>query len=355
MKSLEACYEINFSKINFIERKIKIKNPRTIISGASKTGKSYLIYDFLSGFKVKDYIYIDLLDLRNDINEISQNLAKFIKMNEITVLVIENYNFQFELPSCEYIIISMIKPDKIKGFKNLIIGALDFEEYLLHDNKHQNITQSFNSFLKFGNLPELINIDELKKIQRLQEIFKLLCKDETEFHILKILIENIDEKKSLFQLFNVLKMKMKISKDKFYETCKNFEDNKTIYFLQKYNQEKSAKKIFCFNHSFLNVLSHTKKFKNEFSNMIYLELVNKYKEIYYLDNIDFYIKEKNLGIIAIPFFNTHLNNGLLKKIIKTALELKISEITIISVSNNEKINDSKIKINVLPFYEWALS
>ena len=88
MKSLEACYEINFSKINFIERKIKIEDPKTIISGASKTGKSYLIYDFLSEFKAKDYIYIDLLDLRNDIEEISQNLAKFIKMNEITVLVI---------------------------------------------------------------------------------------------------------------------------------------------------------------------------------------------------------------------------------------------------------------------------
>ena len=52
-----------------------------------------------------DYIYIDLLDLRNDIEEISQNLTKFIKMNEISVLVIENYNFQFELPSCENIVI----------------------------------------------------------------------------------------------------------------------------------------------------------------------------------------------------------------------------------------------------------
>ena len=196
MKSLEACYEINFSKINFIERKIKIEDPKTIISGASKTGKSYLIYDFLSEFKAKDYIYIDLLDLRNDIEEISQNLAKFIKMNEITVLVIENYNFQFELPSCENIVISMIRPEKIKGFKNLIIGALDFEEYLLHDNKHQNITQSFNIFLKFGNLPELINIEEYKKIQRLQEIIYLQCKDETQYEIFKILVENIDEKKS---------------------------------------------------------------------------------------------------------------------------------------------------------------
>ena len=355
MKSLEACYEINFSKINFIERKIKIEDPKTIISGASKTGKSYLIYDFLSEFKAKDYIYIDLLDSRNDIEEISQNLAKFIKMNEITVLVIENYNFQFELPSCENIVISMIRPEKIKGFKNLIIGALDFEEYLLHDNKHQNITQSFNIFLKFGNLPELINIEEYKKIQRLQEIIYLQCKDETQYEIFKILVENIDEKKSLFQLFNTLKLKIKISKDKFYEICKQYENNKSIYFLQKYNQEKATKKIYCYNHSFFNAISHTKKFKNEFSNLVFLELINKFDDIYYLDNIDFYIPSKNIAIVPIPFFNTFLTGNLVKRIIRNAQELNINEINIISISNNEKISDSKLKINVIPFYEWALS
>ena len=355
MRSLEACYEINFSKVNFIERKIKITNSKTIISGASKTGKSYLIYDFLSSFKSKEYLYIDFSDLRNNISEISVNLGKFIKMNEILVLVIENFDFSFELPYCENIIISTQIPTQVKGFRNLTISALDFEEYLLHDNKHQNIIQSFNSFLKFGNLSEIINYDEHKKIHRLQEIIELQCKDETQYQIFKILIENIDEKKSLFQLFNTLKSKIKISKDKFYETCKIYENNKSIYFLEKYNQEKSAKKLYCYNHSFLNAISHVKKFKNEFSNMIFLELIHKYKEIYYLDYIDFYVKSKNMAIISIPFFNKLLMNNLLKKIIKNANEFDINEINIITISNNEKIQDSKLKINIIPFYEWALS
>lgn len=355
MRSLEACFEINFSKVNFIERKVKITESKTIISGASKTGKSYLIYDFLSSFKPKEYLYIDFCDLRNNISEISINLEKFIKMNEIIVLVIENFDFSFDLPSCENIILSTQIPIQIKGFKNLIISALDFEEYLLHDNKHQNITQSFNSFLKFGNLSEIINYDEHKKIHRLQEIIELQCKDITQYEIFKILIENIDEKKSLFQLFNILKNKIKISKDKFYETCKIYENNKSIYFLEKFNQKKSAKKIYCYNHSFLNAISHVKKFKNEFSNMIFLELINKYKEIYYLDYIDFYVKSKNMAIVAVPFFNKVLMNNLLKKIIKNANEFNINEINIITISNNEKIQDSKLKINIIPFYEWALS
>lgn len=355
MKILEACYEINFSKINFIERKQKIQKSKTIISGPPKTGKSYLIYDYLSNYKTKDYLYIDFFDLRNNVKEIFMDLEKFIKMNEITILVLENFEFQFEIPICETIIISTSYPYKIRGFENIILNALDFEEYLLHDNKHQNITQSFNSFLKFGNLPELINIDEHKKIQRLQEIIKLSCLDETFYEILKSLIENIDEKKSLFQIYNSLKLKIKISKDKFYEICKKLENNKIIYFIPKYNQEKSLKKIFTYNHSFFNAISHSKKFKNEFSNMIFLELQNRYNDIYYLDSIDFYIKSKNMAVIAIPFFNSFLTTNLMKKIIKISHEFNINEISIISISNNEKINDPKIKINVIPFYEWALS
>ena len=46
-----------------------------------------------------------------------------------------------------------------------------------------------------------------ENIKRLQEIIELQCKNETQYEIFKILIENIDEKKSLFQLFNNLKLK----------------------------------------------------------------------------------------------------------------------------------------------------
>ena len=62
-----------------------------------------------------------------------------------------------------------------------------------------------------------------------------------------------------------------------------------------------------------------------------------------------------MAIISIPFFNKLLMNNLLKKIIKNANEFDINEINIITISNNEKIQDSKLKINIIPFYEWALS
>ncbi len=355
MKTLEACYEINFSKINFIERKIRVTHPKTIVKGASKVGKSFLIFDYLSNFKTSEYIYIDLHDPRNDKEEIKLYLDDFLREKKIKVLVIESFDFSFEIPYCDSIIISSNIDKKIKGFRDITVLPLDFEEYLLHDKRYQNTTQSFNNFLKYGNLPEVLNVDEHRKIQRLQEIIKLQSKDNTHFEILNILFENVDEKKSLYQLFNTLKTKIKISKDKFYNTCKSLEHENTIYFLTKYNQEKATKKIYSYNHSFLNVISHNKKFKNEFANMIFLELIHKNKEIYYLDYIDFYIKDTSQAIVAIPFFNTFLMSSTLKKIYRNMSEHNIEELFIITISNTEIIKHKKFKINVLPFYEWALS
>ena len=35
--------------------------------------------------------------------------------------------------------------------------------------------------------------------------------------------------------------------------------------------------------------------------------------------------------------------------------IKIKELNIITISNTEKINHKNYEVNVLPFYEWALS
>ena len=61
----------------------------------------------------------------------------------------------------------------------MYVDPLDFEEFLLFDTKHQNSSYSFNSFLKFGNLPEIIEFVEIKKPVRNYEICKLYCDDNT--------------------------------------------------------------------------------------------------------------------------------------------------------------------------------
>lgn len=354
MNTLEACYELDFSKITFQERKIKITHPKTILQGPPKCGKSYLIYDYLCNFDNKDYLYIDLLNLKNEKEEIALHLKSFIQKNKIKVLAIENYAFDFELPNCDSIIITTQKNNSITGFKKLFIQALDFEEYLLHDSKHQNITNSFNSFFKYGNLPEIISYDSLNREKRIQEILKLFCQDNTQLEILQLLLSNIDEKKSIYQLFTTLKKKTKISKDKFYDVCKNYEENKIIFFIEKLNQKKAVKKLYCYNHSFISSISHTKKFKHEFTNMVFLELNNKFEEIYYLDNIDFYIPNNGSIILSIPFFNDLILNSITKKLLNVIVEHDIESITIVTISNTKTFFLQDLEVQIIPFYEWAL-
>ncbi|WP_320033340.1 AAA family ATPase [Halarcobacter sp.] len=354
MTSLEFCHELEFTKINFIERKSKITHPKTILLGAPKVGKSFLIYDYLSNFKSKEYLYIDFDDYRNEKEEIAQNLEEYVFRNNIKVIVLENFLFDIKIPFCDSVIITSKIQKNMKGYKTIKVNPLDFEEYLLHDKRNQNITHNFNSFLKYGNLPQTPQTPDFRIFKELQNIIKLIFEDKTSEEILKILIFNIDEKKSLNQLYLSLKSKMKISKDKFYEQCKLLEENFIIYFISKYNQEKAVKKIYLYNSAFFSATSHKKKFKNEFTNIIFQELLNKQEEIFYLDYIDFYIPKKDIGIVSIPFFNSILMQAQLKKIKKTALEYHIKEINIITVSNNEVINSKELKINVLPFYEWAL-
>ena len=83
MTTLEFCHELEFNKINFIERKVRITHPKTILIGAPKSGKSYLIYDYLSNFESTDYIYINLLDQRHDKEEIVKNLEEYVFRNKI--------------------------------------------------------------------------------------------------------------------------------------------------------------------------------------------------------------------------------------------------------------------------------
>ncbi len=146
MTTLEFCHEIEFNKINFTERKIRITHPKTILYGPPKSGKSYLVYDYLSNFEKEEYIYIDFKDSRNDKEEIINNLEEYVFRNKIKILVLENFEFDFKIPYCDSVIITTIKEYALKGYRTLFLSPLDFEEYLLHEKKNQNITHNFNTF-----------------------------------------------------------------------------------------------------------------------------------------------------------------------------------------------------------------
>lgn len=355
MNILSNIYETAIPKINFHERKKSIEYNFTILKGGPKSGKTYLIYDYLSKFKEGTYLYIDFDDYKNDKDEIILYLEDFIKEKDIQTVVLENFDFSSPLPKVTSIVITTQCDIVVENFDTIYLDPLDFEEYLLFDTKHQNEIQSFNSFLKYGNFPEILEFHENKKTKRNYEICKLYSNDILDLDIFLLFIKNSAQTKSIYQLYTQLKKYKKISKDRFYEMAHILEQNHIIFFCQKYNQPKAVKKLFIYNHALMDMVSYKKDLNGLFKNMVFLELYKRYKEIYYLDNIDFYIQNKDLVILTIPFFNTIIIGNITKKVLKVVDEYNIKEIKILTISNQEEFYMDDIKCEVMTFSNWILS
>ena len=353
MNTFEILYENKIHPSTFLERKMKINDPFTIIVGPKLSGKSYLIYDYIETNK-EEYLYIDMNDLKDldfDVNK----LQKFIIDKKIEILIIENYDYRFNLPTVKSIIISTEIYKDIDGFNKIIVMPLDFEEYLSFDIKHQNTTNSFNSFLKYGNIAELIDYKDNKKQNRNKEIIQLLSTNLTSNRILELLIRNTSLLKSTFWLFNELKKTMKISKDFFYKQIKLYELNNTIIFCPKFNSINNTKKLFIYNHSFMHNVSYKKNFNAVFTNMIFLEIYSRYKDVCYYDKIDFYIPSIKTIVIVIPFYNNIQLESISNKITNIKNDIQFDTIHIVTISNQNSIYIENIPCEVMPFYEWAVS
>ena len=353
MNKLETIYENEINFPTFLERKIKIENNFTILYGAKATGKTFLIYDYLASSN-KNYLYIDLNNFKINLT-IFNHIQQFIDDNDIEILIIENYIYSIKLPKIDSIILSTNEYQPLNSFIPLEVMPLDFEEYLLFDTKHQNTTNSFNSFLKYGNLPDIIEYKDFKKPYKNQETLELYEKNPTSLEILKLLIKSSGETKSPFWLYSILKKDIKISKDLFYKKIKEYENNSVIFFCEKYLHPKAVKRIFTFNHALIDTVSSEKKFINVFSNMIFLELYSKFNKVYYMDAIDFYIEEISSIILCMPFFNKILFSNLTNKILKSLSTIKVKNITIVTISNYDTIYLNNTQCDVIPFYEWSLT
>ena len=323
--------DFKFPKIKIYERKIKLKYENTIIYGPKGVGKTFLILDFLKTFKGK-FIYIDLNDPRE----------KKLDLSNYDLVILENYNRFFPLPNTTTFLTST-KEFSIRNFKQIELKNLDFEEYFSFD-RHQSITHSFNYFLTDGNSAELLFLDDFFKAKKLQENLKLMGYD---YDILKFLFSHIGEKFSLYQIYQILKKTKKLSKDKFYNEIDLLEKDKVIFFVDKFNSTKAPKKVFGYNFGYKNALTYNKNVLGILENMVFLELK---EEVYYLENINFYLPEKNKIILVYPFITEEQLKEKLKKLPKN---LAFDIIEVVTISNEFEIIFKSKKVEIKPFWMWA--
>jgi predicted AAA+ superfamily ATPase len=354
MQLLEVLYAQEFKKYTVFPRKIDILDEKTIIYGPKKSGKTYLIYYLLQEFNKKDFLYIDFYDSRVDITLVLKKLDQFIKEKNIKLLVLENFDFSFEIPSCEKTIITTISRKDIDGFVSKSLYPFDFEEFISVEKANAELSTIFSNYTDLGTYPPVVLGNRENYIRRFQELIRVICGSKIEFEIYKEFALSQGLQISAFSIFNKVKQNNKISKDKFYEIVQKQESEFMLFFLQKYNSSRSVKKIYVLDFASKSVLTFQKDFKKRFENIIFLELYKRDEEVYFTDFIDFYLPKKELAIISMLFIPLAMIDDRLKRIEGEFKKYSIKKVQLITLDAQESFTRDDIEYEVLPFWNFAL-
>ncbi|MEO1924137.1 MAG: AAA family ATPase [Nautiliaceae bacterium] len=312
------------------ERKTKLELKNTIITGPKRVGKTFLVFNFLKNFKGK-YKYIDFEDYRE----------KSFDFDNVDLIIYDNYDFSVPIPPITTFIISQ-KNIEIEGFQKIELKGLDFEEFFSFENT-TNINQCFDRFLRLGNFPRIF-AEEYYRDEYLKETFELLPFNKK---ILAFFFSHIGEKFTLYQIYQILKKEMKLSKDNFYKITNELLENRIIYEVNKFESPKSPKKFYSYNFAFKNILTNRKNIQYTFENIIFLEL-NRNK-VYYKDTLTFYLPEEERGILVLPFADEEVAKEKLKKV------TDVKKVDIITISNEFEIENKNFEVEVIPFWRWRFA
>ena len=353
MTILEELYEFNIKKRLFYNRKVTIKERKSLIIAPKMSGVSSLIFDYLSEFKQKEYLYIDLEDFRVEITLLKEKLEEFIIENRIKILVIENYNREVPLPDIETIILTSNVDIEIDNFSKLYLYPLDFEEFISFDKKFSTIEHIFSNFSNSSTYPEFI-INRNLSTKEYQERLKVLFCKKIELIIIKELAKFQSEKISIFQIFNIIKQNYKISKDTFYTFIERLEREKFIFLVNRYNSSRFLKKLYFLDFNLKNRITIKKNFIKRFENMLFLELMKRGKEIFYGEKVEFYLPKEKIAILSIPFYPLEIIKKKIELILKEN-SIEIKKIIVVTMELENEYNRDNIKIEIMPFWNFVFS
>ena len=362
-------FEISNAKLkhHLNPRRFGIGAPKVHIFGAPQSGKSSIALNYARNFK--NPLYIDFADLRNSRDLIVQTLLKIAFEKKCDLLILDNIPHDFannfpNLPNIANIITISESSANLRGFEQLEILPLNFEEFISFDAQGLNLKELFEKFIKFGNLPIMLNSQYLS----LRDFAKLEAKQKM---LIAIMRENMDiflelvrfqsSPVSIFQLYNILKKDSKMSKNRIYGVIDEFEERRIVRFVAHCNKPKAPKKAFLFDFSLRSAISYERNFMASFENMVFLELLGressanqresnpqkKGAEIFYSEKISL-ICGKN-GYILMPFKSKEMIVDLLKGVDFMGLE-----IAVLTIDLNDEIVINGKTIPLISFINFAL-
>ncbi|WP_169764274.1 ATP-binding protein [Campylobacter mucosalis] len=359
MQELELLYELALKNVKFTNRKYFISANKTLLIGATGSGKTSLICEYLSNFKPTQRLYIDLNDLRVKRAKILQNLKEFLQSKtEIQVLCVENVNadelgFLQDITTQNIIISTTQKHIKIDGFATINLPYLDYEEFISFFKKNLDPDMLFSYFLAHGGAVKSSLIDATEVPQSLANNLKKEL-NEIELAVIKECVLRCNEQVSVFEIYKSLKEQIKISKDSVYTIFNKLENIGLISNISRLKEPNASKKLYLNDFALRSALCLKKDFANTFANVVFCELLKFKDEICYTKELEFVLLQRKLAIVCMPFTATEIALLKFKKLHSTLKELGVTRLHAISVTNSANLSIEGIRYELIPFSRWAL-
>ena len=348
---LEEFYQSDLHIEKFHERKCSLDGASYQIVGVTQSGKTTLLKNYLLGLKKNSYLYIDCDDIRIDTPALNKILSSFCNRNRIDVLVLDNYHSDIEFVNVSQLVVSVEKQLELDSLELLELYPLDYEEFLAYEHKYDS--SALNHFVQLGGFPSMHQIVSEQRAIYVQKILQIKL-DDVEFDILRLCAKFMSQKLSAFTIYERLKQKRKISKDKLYKSFETLLQKRYIHTLEKYEYAKATKKIYLCDISLKNALSVEKNFARLFENMVFLELVKSKTGCYYEEGIDFYLPKESEIILCKPFADERRLFHKLETLEEFLFTHSIVKVTVVTMNKERSIAHPLSKVEMLPFDIWAL-
>ncbi|WP_299548499.1 ATP-binding protein [uncultured Helicobacter sp.] len=317
---------------------------KTCLYGANGIGKTDFVLHYFNKaeFNTLKKLYINCNDARLNPQKDLEHLKHFVKEQNISILILDNYHknpikLDFSLP-----FIILISTIPYEEFDNILMPPITFSEFLSM-RKIQG-EDALSQYLKFGNLFEHFN--EQKKGEFLQAL------NPTDFWILRNLILHLGQKVTPYYVYSKLKKEGKLSKDRFYSYTQTLQKGGILFWLEKFEHALAPKKLYFWDFTLKNSIAFERNFNLLFENMVFLELLFHFKQdFFYTDKLDFYLPHLSLGILCEPFtqrLETRLN--------KLGKERELCDfLLILSLNQSKQGEHLGMPYSIVPFIEFATS
>lgn len=350
---LEEFYKQDLQTPQYIERRYFLEEETSYqLNGITQSGKSYLIKHTLLGYKKSSYLYIDCNDLRIDVSELNKSLTRFCNQNDIKTVALDNYREEITLPKVKQLIIACAEHFGYPDLETMTLYPLDYEGFLAFESRYDE--SALNHFFQLGGLPGMHRISAQERVRYLQRSFQDAL-SEIGFDILQLAANLMTQKVSAFMLYERLKAKRKISKDKLYSNLESLVTQGYLHQLGKYAHLKATKKLYLCDIAIKNALSTQKHFGRLFENMVYLEMLKQGFELYYEEEIDFYLPQQNRVVLCMPFGNQEALFKKIEKIEAFIITHGVTKVEVVTMSNESTLQHPFVPVEMIPFSVWALT